>query len=107
MVEYTKGNMFESDADCLVNTVNCEGYMGKGIAYQFKIRFPENNKSYIKACKSGKLTVGKMHYFIEDGVTIVNFPTKNKWRENSKMEYIEEGMDSFVELIPALNVKKI
>lgn len=107
MIEYTKGNMFECNADCLINTVNCEGFMGKGIAYQFKVRFPENNKSYIKACKSGELTVGKVHYYIEDGITIVNFPTKNKWRENSKIEYIETGMNYFVELLPKLEVKKI
>lgn len=107
MITYTKGNMFECNADCLVNTVNCEGFMGKGIAYQFKMKFPENNKSYIKACRSGKLTVGRIHYYIEDGITIVNFPTKNKWRENSKMEYIETGMDSFIELLPKLDVKKI
>jgi len=107
MIEYTKGNMFECNADCLINTVNCEGFMGKGIAYQFKVRFPENNKSYIKACKSGELTVGKVHYYIEDGITIVNFPTKNKWRESSKIEYIETGMNYFVELLPKLEVKKI
>lgn len=107
MVEYVKGNLFECNADCLVNTVNCEGFMGKGIAYQFKTRFPENNKSYVKACKSGELTVGKVHCFIEDGITIINFPTKNKWRENSKMDYIETGMDYFVALLPKLSVKKI
>lgn len=107
MIEYTKGNMFECNADCLVNTVNCEGFMGKGIAYQFKMRFPENNKSYVKACKSGTLTVGKVHSYFEEGITIINFPTKDKWRENSKMEYIEKGMDSLVELLPALTVKRI
>lgn len=107
MIKYVKGNMFESDADCLVNTVNCEGYMGKGIAYQFKMRFPENNRSYVKACRTGMLTIGKMHYYIEEGITIINFPTKDKWRENSKMEYIKEGMEAFLELIPKLNVKKI
>ena len=107
MIEYTKGNMFDSDADCLINTVNCEGFMGKGVAYQFKMRFPENNKSYIKACKSGELTVGKVHYYVENGITIVNFPTKNKWRENSKIEYIKMGMDYFVQLLPKLKVKKI
>lgn len=107
MIEYTKGNMFESNADCLINTVNCEGFMGKGIAYQFKMRFPENDKSYIKACRSGALTVGNIHYYVEDGITIVNFPTKDKWRENSKIEYIENGMDSLVELLPKLGVKKI
>lgn len=107
MIEYTKGNMFECNADCLINTVNCEGFMGKGIAYQFKMRFPENNKSYVKACKSGELVVGKMHSFTEEGITIINFPTKNKWRENSKLEYIENGMEALVELLPKLAVKKI
>lgn len=107
MIEYTKGNMFESNADCLINTVNCEGFMGKGIAYQFKMRFPENDKSYIKACRSGELKVGNLHYYVEDGITIVNFPTKDKWRENSKIEYIENGMDSLVKLLPKLRVKKI
>lgn len=107
MIKYTKGNMFESNADCLINTVNCEGFMGKGIAYQFKMRFPENNKSYIKACKTGALTVGKIHYYVEDGITIINFPTKDKWREKSKLEYVENGMTSFVKLLPELKVKKI
>ncbi len=107
MVQYTQGNMFECDADCLINAVNCEGVMGKGIAYQFKLKFPENNKSYIKACKSGELTVGKVHCYVEDGITIVNFPTKNKWREKSKIEYIKTGMDYFVQLLPKLDVKKI
>lgn len=107
MIEYVKGNMFECNADCLINTVNCEGFMGKGVAYQFKLRFPENNKSYIEACKSGELTVGKVHYYMEDGITIINFPTKNKWRENSRIEYIEKGMSFFVELLPRLDVKKI
>lgn len=107
MIEYVKGNMFECNADCLINTVNCEGYMGKGVAYQFKMRYPENNKSYVKACKSGELTVGKVHHYIEDGITIINFPTKNKWRESSRIEYIESGMNFFVKLLPQLNVKKI
>ncbi len=48
MIQYVKGNMFECNADCLLNTVNCEGFMGKGVAYQFKMKFPENNKSYIR-----------------------------------------------------------
>lgn len=107
MIEYVKGNMFECDADCLINTVNCEGFMGKGIAYQFKLRFPENNKSYIKACKSGELKVGKVHYYIENNITIVNFPTKNKWREDSRLEYIETGLDYFIGILPELGVKRI
>ena len=107
MIEYTTGNLFESNADCLINTVNCEGFMGKGIAYQFKMKFPENNRSYVNACKSGELTVGRVHYYIEKGITIINFPTKDTWRAKSKMEYITSGMDSLVKLLPKLNVKKI
>ena len=48
MIKYTTGDMFQSKAECLVNTVNCEGYMGKGVAYQFKVKFPNNNKAYVK-----------------------------------------------------------
>lgn len=107
MIECIKGNMFESNADCLVNTVNCEGYMGKGIAYQFKMRFPENNKSYVKACKSGELAVGRLHHYVENGITIINFPTKDKWRNPSKIEYVIQGMESLVELLPKLEVKRI
>ena len=53
MFFYTTGDLLQSDAEALVNTVNCEGYMGKGIAYQFKLKFPNNNKDYVKACKNG------------------------------------------------------
>jgi O-acetyl-ADP-ribose deacetylase (regulator of RNase III) len=107
VIKLVTGDMFASGADCLLNTVNCEGFMGKGVAYQFKMRFPENNKNYIQACKSGQLKVGKVHYFIEDGITIINFPTKDKWRASSKINYIEDGLKAFVQLLPKLDVKTI
>ena len=107
MMHYTTGDLLKSSAEALVNTVNCEGYMGKGIAYQFKMQYPENNKDYVKACKSGELTVGKLHYFKEKGKIIVNFPTKNKWRANSKIEYINDGLDELIKLIHQLNIKSI
>ena len=88
MLTYTTGDLLKSDAKALVNTVNCEGYMGKGIAYQFKLQFPENNISYINACKNGNLKIGTLHYYKEKEKLIINFPTKNKWREKSRMEYI-------------------
>ncbi|MCT4585370.1 MAG: macro domain-containing protein [Peptostreptococcaceae bacterium] len=107
MFIYTTGDLLKSDAQALVNTVNCEGYMGKGIAYQFKLNYPENNKSYVKVCKSGELTVGKMYYFCEGGKLIINFPTKNKWREKSKMEYIVDGLDDLRKIIVDKNIKSI
>lgn len=107
MINFITGNLLESNAECLINTVNCEGYMGKGIAYQFKLKYPNNNRDYVKACKSGELKVGKLHYFKEDNKIIVNFPTKDKWRQKSKIEYIIDGIDSLVNLLPKLKVKSI
>jgi O-acetyl-ADP-ribose deacetylase (regulator of RNase III)/uncharacterized protein YwgA len=107
VIIYTTGDLLKSSAEALVNTVNCEGYMGKGIAYQFKLKFPENNKDYVKACKTGELQIGKLHYFIEDGKIIVNFPTKNKWRAKSKIEYVEKGLDELIPLIDNLGIQSI
>lgn len=107
MIKFIYGNLLNSYADCLVNAVNCEGCMGKGIAYQFKLRYPNNNKDYIKACRNNLLTVGKLHYFFEGGKIIINFPTKDKWRKKSKMEYISNGLDSLICLLPKLKIKSI
>jgi len=81
--------------------------MGKGIAYQFKLVYPKNNEEYVKACKTGALRIGKLHYYEEKGKIIINFPTKDKWRANSKMEYIEKGLDELVLLIKKLSIKSI
>ncbi len=104
MMNFQTGNILNSSAQCLVNTVNCEGYMGKGIAYQFKEKFPENNKNYVKACKNGSLSIGKILFYSEDEKIIANFPTKDKWREKSEYSYIERGL---VELKIGLLERKI
>lgn len=104
MMNFQTGNILNSSAQCLVNTVNCEGYMGKGIAYQFKEKFPENNKNYVKACKNGSLSIGKILFYSEDKKIIANFPTKDKWREKSEYSYIERGL---VELKSGLLERKI
>lgn len=107
MINLLAGDMFKSNADCLINPVNLQGCMGKGIAYQFKQRFPKNNRQYMIDCKTGNINIGKVTSFFEKGCTIINFPTKNEWRKNSKIEYIEQGLDSFLELLPTLNVRII
>lgn len=97
MISYTKGNLFESGADALVNTVNTVGVMGKGIALQFKEAFPENYRVYRKVCRENALHVGEM-LIVEDGnlltgrKLIVNFPTKTHWRLPSEYSYIEQGL---------------
>ncbi len=101
MIRYTKGNLLDSPAQALVNTVNTVGVMGKGIALQFKEAFPENFRVYKKACDHKELHPGKL-LIVKELTTqgdkyIVNFPTKTHWRGNSKYEYIESGLTALVE----------
>lgn len=93
MIETLTADIFSSPAQCLVNTVNCEGFMGKGLAYRFKLRYPLNNAHYEAACQRGQLHVGHILFFKEGGKTIANFPTKDRWRDASRYEYIEAGLE--------------
>ena len=99
MIEHKTGDLFSEDVDALVNSVNCVGVMGRGIALQFKKRFPENFKDYAKACKRSEVTPGRM-FVHETGLFspryIINFPTKRHWRSKSRMEDIESGLDALV-----------
>lgn len=111
MIQFTKGNLLESDAQALVNTVNTEGVMGKGIALQFKEKFPDNYRLYRDACKNRLVNVGQM--FITNETTlagskiIVNFPTKTTWKKPSEYSYIEEGLRSLREEIVSRNITSI
>lgn len=107
MIKYVTGNILNSDAEALVNTVNCEGYMGKGIAYQFKLKYPDNNEAYKKACNRNEVKTGKILVYQEKEKTIINFPTKDKWRKNSKYSYIENGMKDLISRLPDLNLKSV
>ncbi len=107
MIHSTTGDILKSESHAIVNTVNCEGFMGKGIAYQFKLTFPENFASYAEACKKNALTPGKLHTFQERKKLIINFPTKNKWREKSKYEYIEGGLKELKKVIKDLKIESI
>ncbi|WP_081878308.1 type II toxin-antitoxin system antitoxin DNA ADP-ribosyl glycohydrolase DarG [Nocardia brasiliensis] len=97
VVEQASGDLLAADAEALVNTVNCVGVMGKGIALQFKRRFPSVFKEYEAACRRGDVQIGRMFVSsIEqlDGARwVINFPTKRHWRSPSKLEYIESGLD--------------
>jgi O-acetyl-ADP-ribose deacetylase (regulator of RNase III) len=101
MIVLTKGNLIEADAEALVNSVNCEGYMGKGIALQFKKAFPENFKFYQRACRAGKIQPGRMFVHPTGSMMnpryIINFPTKRKWRAKSKLEDIRVGLKALIE----------
>ena len=111
MITLTEGNLVDTDVEALVNTVNCEGYMGKGVALQFKKAFPENFKAYERACRAGEVKPGRMYVF-QTGLMvnpkyIINFPTKSKWREKSKIEDIESGLKALIEEVRRLKVSTI
>ncbi|XVU24052.1 macro domain-containing protein [Actinoplanes sp. CA-054009] len=96
MIEAGRGDLLAADVGALVNAVNTVGVMGKGIALQFKRTFPANYRAYRAACERGEVRVGHVWVFAEDGRHIVNFPTKRHWRDKSRLDDIEAGLDSLV-----------
>jgi O-acetyl-ADP-ribose deacetylase (regulator of RNase III) len=112
MIKVVEGDMMQSRAEALVNTVNTVGVMGKGIALQFKEAFPSNNKAYIEACKNKTLEIGKLLVEWDENLQlgrklIINFPTKSHWRYPSKYEYIEKGLIALRELLQNEKIKSI
>lgn len=96
MIEYIKGNIFNSPAQVIVNTVNTVGVMGKGLALSFKKRYPKMFEAYKKACDKHQLTIGKLMLYYAPDHWIMMFPTKESWRNPSKLEYLEAGLNKFV-----------
>jgi O-acetyl-ADP-ribose deacetylase (regulator of RNase III) len=113
-VTFKSGDLFLDKSEALVNTVNCVGVMGKGVALEFKHRWPENYKAYKKACDAKLLRPGNMLIFEltnlfgkNETKFIVNFPTKDHWRAKSKLEYISVGLDALVTDIKKYRIKSI
>jgi len=95
-ITYPKGNIFDSSSQTLVNTVNCVGVMGKGIALEYKLRFPEMFDEYKSFCDSGKLQIGKLHLWKKnDRRWVLNFPTKVHYANPSEISFIEKGLKKF------------
>lgn len=111
MIEYKTGNLLNEQTDALVNTVNCVGVMGRGIALQFKKKYPENFKEYEVACKQEKVQPGTM--FVHETGTlinpryIINFPSKRHWRGKSRMEDIVSGLRDLVRVVRTYDIKSI
>lgn len=105
-----KGNLLDESTEALVNTVNCVGVMGRGVALQFKKRFPDNFRAYARACAAGEVVPGKM-FVQETGELcpryIINFPTKHHWRQPSRMEYIDSGLRDLVKVLKARKISSV
>lgn len=96
MITIKSGDIFASNAQTLVNAVNCVGVMGKGVALEFKKRYPYMFKKYAKLCAEKQIKPGVPHYYSDaTGASIINFPTKYHWREPSKLLYIKNGLEWF------------
>ncbi len=111
MIHYTAGDILKADVEAIVNTVNCVGVMGRGIALQFKKAWPENFKAYKLACDAGEVEIGKLNVFATGQLAnprfVVNFPTKRHWRGASRMEDIESGLVALKQWIQESQVKSI
>ncbi len=111
MIKFTTGNLLTASTEALVNSVNTVGIMGKGIALMFKETFPENFKLYEAACKRGEVKVGHMfvteRYLLGGPKWIINFPTKEHWRNPSKLTWIEEGLTDLVRVVRDKNIRSI
>lgn len=111
MIEITTGDILAADAEALVNTVNCVGIMGRGIALQFRKAFPDNFKAYEEVCKRKELQPGRMFVFRTGQLTnphyIINFPTKRHWKGKSQLADIESGLTALVVEIRRLGIHSI
>ena len=110
MIQYTKGNIFAAKTQAIVNAVNCVGVMGAGLAKQFRLKYPDNFKEYYDACVEDEFTTGRVlvtHNPDRDFEYIINFPTKDHFKDDSKMEYIIEGLKAMKEELNRLNIESV
>jgi O-acetyl-ADP-ribose deacetylase (regulator of RNase III) len=111
MIEYKQGDILSEDVEAIVNTVNCVGVMGRGLALQYKNKFPDNFKIYSKACKREEVQPGSMFVTQTQQLTnpkyIINFPTKRHWKGKSKIEDIDDGLIDLIKVIEKYNIKSI
>jgi O-acetyl-ADP-ribose deacetylase (regulator of RNase III) len=111
MIEVTRGNILEADAEAIVNAVNCVGVMGRGIALQFRKAYPESFPAYKAACNRKELEPGKVltHVYDSDANLryIIHFPTKVHWKGNSRLSYIEKGLEALVKEVEQRSIRSI
>ena len=107
MILYVQGDLFQSPAQVLVNTVNTVGVMGKGVALQFKRHFPEMYAKYRELCEKGDFSVGSLWLHKTPNKWVLNFPTKRHWRQPSRIEYVESGLKKFVETYSTMGIHSI
>ncbi|MCY1058185.1 macro domain-containing protein [Nannocystis sp. SCPEA4] len=107
MIRFVHGNLFDSQAEALVNTVNCVGIMGKGIAYQFKRAFPASSAEYAARCARREIRLGEVTASREQGRMIIQFPTKLHWKSPSKLNDVKTGLHALRQFIDSQKIRSI
>lgn len=108
MIKYSSGTVFNSGCNAMVNTVNCLGIMGAGIALEFKLRYPLMFLEYKEKCRNKQVIIGNVDYWKgNNGDIIINFPTKYDFRYPSRLDWIENGLINFVKTYKKMNLKSV
>jgi len=107
MLQITDSTVFNTKAECIVNTINCVSFMGKGLALEFALRYPKLEQIYKSECAQKKIHTGNVYFYEIDGQKIINFPTKFHFKYPSKIEWIEQGLKSFIANYKKWNIKSV
>lgn len=107
MVKIITGNIFTTNCQTIVNTINCVGVMGAGIALECRLRYPEMHKKYIELCDKNQIDIGLLWIYKSSGKWILNFPTKRHWKHPSKKEYLHSGLKKFVSTYQERGIESI
>lgn len=107
MVTFVEGDIFKSPAQVLTNTVNCVGVMGKGVALEFKNRYPTMFDDYKSKCDQGKVKPGQPYLWENDSAQVLNFPTKRHWKDNSLLQDIEDGLKHLANSYEQMGIQSI
>lgn len=107
MLSIIEESVFDTDCDILVNTINCRGVMRAGIALEFALRYPKMYEAYVRDCDSGFVKTGKTFLYVSDGQKILNFPTKDDYKEPSLLDYLIDGLRYFEEHYKEYNAQSI
>ena len=107
MVTFVKGDIFKSPAQVLTNTVNCVGVMGKGVALEFKNRYPQMFNDYKSKCDQGNVKPGQPYLWEDDSTQVLNFPTKRNWRDKSLLQDIEDGLKHLASSYEQMGIQSI
>ncbi|MBI3326663.1 MAG: macro domain-containing protein, partial [Nitrospinae bacterium] len=111
MIELKHGDIRKQDAEALVNTVNCVGVMGRGVALQFRNVYPENYKAYRESCARREIQPGRMFVFdlnrLVNPRLIINFPTKRHWKGKSRLDDVRSGLQDLVKVLQQHKVDSV